>query len=150
MASKALLVNLRRAEFILGNIKKNIYAFSNSFENWYHATSWNSSQRLIYAAPDSKVYGANMGPTWGRQDPGGLHVGPMNLAIWGTFNIIATDVMAMWAARTWDWINSLEYSGFGIRRLNVSLRDIFFYIFAYVDATWLWCLLPPMNVVFIS
>ena len=75
--------------------------------------------------PDSKVYGANIGPTWGRQDPGGLHVGPMNLAIWGTFNIIATDVMAMWAATAWDWINSPEYSGFGIKRLNVSLRDIF-------------------------
>ena len=23
-----------------------------------------------------------MGPTWGRQDPGGPHVGPMNLALW--------------------------------------------------------------------
>ena len=33
--------------------------------------------------PDSKVHGANMGPIWGRQDPGGPHVGPMNLAIWG-------------------------------------------------------------------
>ena len=33
---------------------------------------------------DSKVHGANMGPIWGRQDPGGPHVGPMNLAIWGT------------------------------------------------------------------
>ena len=32
--------------------------------------------------PDSKIYGANMGPTWGRKDPGGPHVGPMNLAIW--------------------------------------------------------------------
>ena len=31
--------------------------------------------------PDSKVHGANMGPIWGRQDPGGPHVGPMNLAI---------------------------------------------------------------------
>ena len=31
--------------------------------------------------PDSKVHGAYMGPTWGRQDPGGVHVGPMNLAI---------------------------------------------------------------------
>ena len=31
--------------------------------------------------PDSKVHGAIMGPTWGRQDPGGPHVGPMNLAI---------------------------------------------------------------------
>ena len=32
--------------------------------------------------PGSKVYGANMGPTWGQQDSGGSHVGPMNLAIW--------------------------------------------------------------------
>ena len=32
--------------------------------------------------PDSKVHGANVGPIWGRQDPGGPHVGPMNLAIW--------------------------------------------------------------------
>ena len=31
--------------------------------------------------PDSKVHGANMGPIWGRQDPGGPHIGPMNLAI---------------------------------------------------------------------
>ena len=23
-----------------------------------------------------------MGPIWGRQDPGGPHVGPMNFAIW--------------------------------------------------------------------
>ena len=35
--------------------------------------------------PDSKVHGANMGPNWGRQDPGGLHVGPMNFAIWEMF-----------------------------------------------------------------
>ena len=32
--------------------------------------------------PDSKVHGANMGPIWGQQDPGGPHVGPMDLAIW--------------------------------------------------------------------
>ena len=32
--------------------------------------------------PDSKVHGDNMGPIWGRQDPGGPHVGPMNFAIW--------------------------------------------------------------------
>ena len=30
--------------------------------------------------PDSN--GASMGPIWGRQDPGGPHVGPMNFAIW--------------------------------------------------------------------
>ena len=32
--------------------------------------------------PNTKVHGAIIGPIWGRQDPGGPHVGPMNLAIW--------------------------------------------------------------------
>ena len=32
--------------------------------------------------PDSKVHGANMGPIWGQQDPGGPHDDPMNFAIW--------------------------------------------------------------------
>ena len=33
--------------------------------------------------PDSKIHGANVGPTWGQKDPGGPHVGHMNFAIWG-------------------------------------------------------------------
>ena len=32
--------------------------------------------------PDSKVHGANIEPTWVLSDPGGSHVGPMDLAIW--------------------------------------------------------------------
>ena len=35
-----------------------------------------------YKFPDNKVHGANMGPTLGRQDPGGPHVGPMKIVIW--------------------------------------------------------------------
>ena len=31
--------------------------------------------------PDSKVHGANMGPTWVLSAPSEPHVGPMNLAI---------------------------------------------------------------------
>ena len=31
--------------------------------------------------PDNKVHEAYMGPTWGQQDPGEPHVGPMNLSI---------------------------------------------------------------------
>ena len=34
--------------------------------------------------PDSKVHEAYVGPTWGRQDPGVSHVGPMNFAIRGS------------------------------------------------------------------
>ena len=36
--------------------------------------------------PDSKVHGANMGPTWVLLATDGPHVGPMNLAIWDVFN----------------------------------------------------------------
>ena len=45
---------------------------------WWHK----SIRKLFVCIPDSKVYGAYMGPTLGRQDPGGPHVGPMILAIW--------------------------------------------------------------------
>ena len=34
----------------------------------------------------ARLMGATMGPIWGRQDPGEPHVGPMNFAIWDTFN----------------------------------------------------------------
>ena len=36
--------------------------------------------------PDSKIHGANLGPIWGRKDPGGAHVGPMNFAIWVVYH----------------------------------------------------------------
>ena len=37
---------------------------------------------IKWDSSDSKVHGANMGPIWGRQDPGGPYVDPMNFAIW--------------------------------------------------------------------
>ena len=43
--------------------------------------------------PDSKVHGANMGPTWVLLAPGGPHVGPMNLAIWAIYHL------------KWHWAN---------------------------------------------
>ena len=39
------------------------------------------TQQEAKATRDSKVHGAYMGPTLGRQDPGEPHVGLMNLAI---------------------------------------------------------------------
>ena len=38
---------------------------------------------LYWSDPDSKVYGANIGPTWVLSAPDGPHVGPMNFAIRG-------------------------------------------------------------------
>ena len=53
--------------------------------------SWETQK--IY--PNSKVHGANMGPSWGRQDPGGPHVGPMNFAIWVVY-FIQMDIIFQW------------------------------------------------------
>ena len=45
--------------------------------------------------PDSKVHGANMGPTWVLSAPDGPHVGPMNLAIWLVANLCCCE---------WSWL----------------------------------------------
>ena len=39
-------------------------------------------QQEMKENPEDKVYEDNMGPTWGQEDQGGSHVGPINLAIW--------------------------------------------------------------------
>ena len=44
-----------------------------------------SQRRLEHVDPDSKVHGANMGPTWVLLAPDGPHVGPMNLVISGRY-----------------------------------------------------------------
>ena len=49
-------------------------------EGQQHAIKMQSAAAPSYL--DSKVYGAYMGPTLGRQDPGGPNVGPMNFAFW--------------------------------------------------------------------
>ena len=88
---------LIRTKLTLWTIWINIYP-------WLHFVCYNKdveSQAINYqfygmyaqsthAYPDSKVDGANTGPIWGRQGPGGPHVGPMNFAIW-VINSIGTN-----------------------------------------------------------
>ena len=46
-------------------------------------SQWQSAAQIsIYLNPNSKDHRANLGPIWGRQDPGGPQFGPMNFAIW--------------------------------------------------------------------
>ena len=56
--------------------------------NQVYAVSCHHCPNYPPPPPDSKVHGANMGPIWGRQDPGGPHVGPMNFAIWPLLTMI--------------------------------------------------------------
>ena len=62
-------------------IKPVLWISINTFSLTQNGLTCTVSQNEVNC-PDSKVHGANMGSTWGLQDPGGLHVDPMNLAIW--------------------------------------------------------------------
>ena len=59
--------------------------------------------------PDSKVHGANMGPIWGRQAPGGPHVGPMNFAIWYPFahHEVKLRVFIVSTLTHWGWVTNI-------------------------------------------
>ena len=58
---------------------------------------------------NSKVHGANMGPTWDMSAPDGPHVGPKNLAIWVTVSVQMhlTDTRSIFAAITVVILSSL-------------------------------------------
>ena len=58
-------------------------------ENWF--SMW---RPILAPYPDSKVHGANMGPTWVLSAPGRPHAGPINLAIRDIFlKSITTDAI---------------------------------------------------------
>ena len=65
---------------------------------------WVTSLALGQSYPDSKVHGANMGPTWVLSAPDGPHVGPMNFAIWDA--IASVPVKQSWGI----WVNKLQES----------------------------------------
>ena len=52
-------------------------------KQWLEAM-WSCKAFFIFIYHDRKVQGANTWPIWGREDPGGPHVGPMNYL--GTFS----------------------------------------------------------------
>ena len=62
-------------------IKERIGVLQRIYLRWPMSFS-NQSGEVQHPYPNSKVHGANVGPTWGRQDPGGPHVGHINFAIW--------------------------------------------------------------------
>ena len=57
--------------------------------SWLKSMRWARLQNRLGIYPNSKVQGANMGPIWGQQDPGGSHVAPMNFAIWVVLTVTA-------------------------------------------------------------
>ena len=72
--------------------------------------------------PDSKVHGPNMGPIWVRQDPGGPHVGHMNLAIWVRYSHRCKILRATQQQRSTDDNRSAE------RLENGEILQLNFYV----------------------
>ena len=81
--------------------------------NWYDIIlqfvfSWLPVRLLYGIYPDSKVHGANVGPTWGQQGPGGPHVGPMNLAIWVCMKVVINYSGVCSARLKWSIISTMQ------------------------------------------
>ena len=61
----------------------NVSPFKSRISVWIVSIKYRYNVRCgpYYAIPDDKIHGANMGPIWGRQDPGeGGYAGPVNFA----------------------------------------------------------------------
>ena len=54
---------------------------------------------------DSKVHEANMGPTWGRKDPGGPHVGPWTLLS----GVVCGSMPRLCLNQCWSIINQMTW-----------------------------------------
>ena len=66
--------------------------------------------------PDSKVHGANMGPTWDLSAPDGPHVGPMNLAI-------RDELRSLFPAPTLVHVCYILYQGHGREYVGIVLNQ---------------------------
>ena len=64
----------------LPNVWLGLISRTTSWISWPRNFVMQWEEMLRY--PDSKVHGANMGPTWVLSAPDGPHIGPMNFAIW--------------------------------------------------------------------
>ena len=67
---------------LVGDKSRNVYRCSSTSSGTVWTDNSNPFPLSVDIYPDSKVHGTNLGPIWGRQDPGGPHVVPMNFAIW--------------------------------------------------------------------
>ena len=97
-------------------LKKNITIFIfTSSRNYVH-----NSGSTGLGIPDSKVHVANMGPSWCRQDPGGPHVGPTNLAIWDNHDNYLVVLNGSWPLFSyyrmqgpfWTWSQPMKHCYF--------------------------------------
>ena len=84
--------------------------------------------------PDSKVHGASMGPIWGRQDPGGPHVGPMNFTIWEDNDICHKEIAMNYLSLTYLGLRNMAILSWITTFSNVFLVIFLYFYFHEVDS----------------
>ena len=67
-----------------------VFTRDNLFQNIERSSDTIILSFSQFHIPDSKVHGANIGPTWVLSAPDGPHVGPMNLVIWDLIRFALT------------------------------------------------------------
>ena len=68
--------------------------WSATYREWTASSASKSHTR--HGALMARLMGPTWGPIWGRQDPGGPHVGPMNFAIWVDMNMDLPKIDLVW------------------------------------------------------
>ena len=92
----------RGLSFSRGFVLRRIYLVVFYSIPWHrNVADWSLSGKTktilsLHSHPDSKVHGANMGPTWVLSAPDGPHVDPMNLAIRATSQLVVTMLFEPW------------------------------------------------------
>ena len=75
--------------------------------------------------PNSKVYGANMGPTWCWRDPDGPHIAPMNLAIW---ELMTWKRFPHYCPFGCEWTGGFHYKGPPMRNVSTLSAPLPFWM----------------------
>ena len=85
-------------------VSKILHVVACEFKVWsiFDLCYYNAAYSIVF--PDRKSHEANMGPIWGRQDPGGPHICPMNFAFWVIFDCIITAPDCISILRNSRWV----------------------------------------------
>ena len=98
-------------------------SYQGYIDYWPSDGACSSCQR--HSVPDSKVHGANMGPTWVISAPDGPHIGPMNLAIRrGSPGMQSDGIVARFCSRSFWWRHLSSWGPSHQQRLTFILACI--------------------------
>ena len=126
-------IGTKTKKFLGGNTLRQFNVSSKKRELTKHE-GWDNkyaTNRSMKKDPDSKVHGTNMGPIWGRQDPGGPHVGRINFASWGCNVLLQFQIWPKTVKLT--VYRHLFKNGLGVSDTITQINDGLFHIALHIN-----------------